>query len=169
MIKLREALFEDLPEMLDIYNEAVLNSTATFDLQAQTLEERTVWFDKYGENYPLIIAELHGKVAGYSSLSPFRAKPAYAYSTELSVYIASEFRGQGIGSVLVAEILKRAAELGYHNVVSGVVGGNEASRKLHEKFGFAYIGCFKEVGLKFGEWQDVHFYQLLLNKDGNNG
>lgn len=162
MIRLREAELEDLPEMLEIYNESVLNSTATFDLKAQTLEERTAWFHKYGGRYPLIVAELQGKVAGYSSLSPFRAKPAYNDSAELSVYLAPPFRGQGIGSALTEEILKRAKDLRFHTVISGVVGGNEASQKLHEKFGFSYIGCFKEVGLKFGEWQDVHFYQLFI-------
>lgn len=162
MIRLREAELEDLPEMLEIYNESVLNSTATFDLKAQTLEERTAWFLNHGGRYPLIVAELQGKVAGYSSLSPFRAKPAYNDSAELSVYLAPAFRGQGIGSALTEEILKRATDLRFHTVISGVVGGNEASLKLHKKFGFSYIGCFKEVGLKFGEWQDVHFYQLFI-------
>ncbi|MFB5269830.1 GNAT family N-acetyltransferase [Paenibacillus enshidis] len=164
MNTLREATLQDLPEMLAIYNEAVLHSTATFDLEAQTLEERTTWFHNHGGKYPLIVAELDGKVAGYACLSPFRAKPAYAYSTELSIYIDAGFRGCGIGSALMTDILNRAAALGYHTVISGLVGGNEASRRLHEKFGFAYIGAFQEVGLKFGEWQDVHFYQLFVNK-----
>ncbi|MDP4097996.1 GNAT family N-acetyltransferase [Paenibacillus sp. P96] len=162
MITLREAALQDLPEMLAIYNEAVLNSTATFDLEAQTLEERTVWFHKYGDKHPLIVAEADGKVAGYACLSPFRAKPAYVYSTELSIYIDSGFRGRRIGSTLMTDILERASALGYHTVISGLVGGNEASRRLHEKFGFSYIGAFKEVGLKFGEWHDVHFYQLFM-------
>lgn len=165
MIMLREATLEDLPEMLAIYNEAVLNSAATFDLEAQTLEERTVWFNTHGGKYPLIVAELDGKVAGYACLSPFRVKPAYSYSTELSIYIDADFRGHGIGSTLMTDILNRAADLGYHTVISGLVGGNEASRKLHEKFGFSYIGVFKEVGLKFGEWHDVHFYQLFMDRE----
>ncbi|MFB5677759.1 GNAT family N-acetyltransferase [Paenibacillus terreus] len=112
MIRLREAILQDLPEMLAIYNEAVLNSAATFDLEAQTLEERTVWFNIHGGKYPLIVAELEGKVAGYACLSPFRAKPAYAYSTELSIYIDAGFRGHGIGSTLMTDILNRAADLG---------------------------------------------------------
>ncbi|MFB5761848.1 GNAT family N-acetyltransferase [Paenibacillus medicaginis] len=164
MITLREATLQDLPEMLAIYNEAVLHSTATFDLEAQTLEERAIWFHNHGGKYPLIVAELDSKVAGYACLSPFRAKPAYAYSTELSIYIDAGFRGCGVGSALMTDILNRAATLGYHTVISGLVGGNEASRRLHEKFGFAYIGAFQEVGLKFGEWHDVHFYQLFTDK-----
>lgn len=60
------------------------------------------------------------------------------------------------------EILKRAAKIGFHAIISGITGGNEASVKLHEKFGFQFVGCFKEVGFKFNEWQDVYFYQLLI-------
>ncbi|MNO35842.1 N-acyltransferase YncA [compost metagenome] len=161
MTEIREAVLEDLPDLLAIYNESVLNSAATFDLEAQTLKQRRVWFDNHGGRFPLIVATAQGEVVGYCSLSPFRAKPAYAHSAELSVYLAAEFRGQGIGSALTADILQRAAALGYHTVISGVVGGNEASRKLHEKFGFEYIGCFKEVGRKFGKWWDVHFYQYI--------
>lgn len=161
MIEIREAVLEDLPDLLAIYNESVRNSAATFDLEEQTLKQRRVWFDNHGGRFPLIVATVQGDVAGYCSLSPFRAKPAYGYSAELSVYLAAEFRGQGIGSALTAEILRRAEALGFHTVISCVVSGNEASRRLHEKFGFEHIGCFKEVGRKFGKWWDVHFYQYF--------
>ncbi|UFJ42325.1 N-acetyltransferase family protein [Brevibacillus humidisoli] len=164
MLQIRHAMPSDLPAMLEIYNEAVRSLTATFDLEEQTLEERKHWFEKYGGKYPLIVAELNGEVVGYSCLSKFRDKPAYAHTTELSVYISSRCRGRGVGSALMREILQLAATHGYHTVIAGVTGGNQASVKLHEKFGFAYIGCFKEVGFKFGEWQDVHFYQLMVTQ-----
>lgn len=164
MLSVRDAVLSDLPSMLDIYNDAIRNLTATFDLEEQTLDERQKWFQKYGGRYPLIVAELNGEVVGYSCLSRFREKPAYSDTTELSVYISSNHRGQGIGNALMNEILQRAKELGYHTVIGGITGGNEASVKLHEKFGFQYVGCFKEVGFKFGEWQDVHFYQLMITK-----
>jgi L-amino acid N-acyltransferase YncA len=162
MLHIREAVPSDLPAMLEIYNDAIRNLTATFDLEEQTLDERRIWFEKYGGKYPLIVAELNGEVVGYSCLSPFRDKPAYSNSTELSIYISPKHRGHGVGTALMKEILKRAAELGYHTVIGGITGGNEISVKLHEKFGFEYVGCFKEVGFKFGQWQDVHFYQLMI-------
>lgn len=164
MIHVRDAVLGDLPAMLDIYNDAIRNLTATFDLEEQNLDERKTWFAKYDDKYPLVIAELDGCVVGYCCLNPFRDKPAYAHSTELSVYIAPNYRGRKIGSRLMTEILQRAEQLGYHTVIGGVAGGNLVSMKLHEKFGFTYVGCFKEVGLKFGEWQDVHFYQLMFNQ-----
>ncbi|MCQ6264856.1 GNAT family N-acetyltransferase [Fictibacillus sp. WQ 8-8] len=169
MVNIREALLRDLPAILDIYNDAIKTLTATFDLEEQTLEERKVWFEKYGGDFPLIVAKLDGKVAGYCCLSPFRDKAAYSRTTELSLYISSEFRGQGIGNALMEDILKRAADLGYHTVISSITGGNEASVKLHKKFGFEFVGNFKEVGYKFDEWQDVHFYQLMLNTEKTKG
>jgi L-amino acid N-acyltransferase YncA len=162
MLHIRDAVLNDLPAMLEIYNDAIRNLTATFDLEEQNLAERKNWFEKFGGKYPLIVAEMNGEVVGYSSLSKFREKPAYSHSTELSVYISSIHRGRGVGSALMKEILHRAAKLSYHTVIGGIVGGNEVSVKLHEKFGFEYVGCFKEVGFKFGEWQDVHFYQLIF-------
>jgi phosphinothricin acetyltransferase len=153
---------------LDIYNDAIRNLTATFDLEEQTINERRIWFEKFDEKHPLVVAELeNGDVVGYSCLSSFRTKPAYAYSTELSVYISSKYRGQGIGTTLMQAILYEARQLGYHTVIGGITEGNEVSVRLHEKFGFEYVGCFREVGLKFGEWQNVHFYQLLITENNN--
>lgn len=165
MVHIRDAVLSDLPMMLEIYNHAVRNLVATFDLEELSLGQREVWFHKHGGKYPLIVAESAGIVAGYSCLSSFREKPAYGKTTEFSVYIAEGQRGKGVGTALMAEILARAAQLEYHTVISGIVGGNEASVKLHEKFGFSCIGRFQEVGFKFGEWQDVHFYQLMLEQN----
>lgn len=162
MVQIRDAVLHDLPAMLAIYNHAIRNLIATFDLEEQSLEQREVWFHQHGHNYPLIVAESEGIVVGYSCLSSFRAKPAYARSTELSIYIAENQRGKGIGTALMAEILRRAEQLEYHTVISGITGGNEASVRLHENFGFVFVGKFQEVGFKFGEWQDVHFYQRML-------
>ncbi|PPA70696.1 GNAT family N-acetyltransferase [Jeotgalibacillus proteolyticus] len=162
MVNIRNAVSTDLPEMAKIYNQAIRETAATFDLREQTLEERQQWFDKYGENHPLIVAEINGEVAGYSSLSPFRDKEAYSRTTELSIYISPSFQGKGVGKSLMKEILSRAESLGHHVVIGGITGGNAVSVRLHEQFGFTFVGCFKEVGYKFDQWQDVHFYQLVL-------
>lgn len=163
MIQIREAELDDLPRLLEIYNFSVKTSAATFDLEEQTLEQRTEWFSHYGGKYPLIVAIIDDVVVGYCSLSRFRSKPAYEKSVESSVYIDESFHGQGIGKRLMHEILHRAREIGYHTVIAGITGGNEASVKLHVGLGFQLVGCFKEVGFKFGQWQEVHFYQLLLD------
>lgn len=165
MIEIRDAVLEDLPSMLEIYNEAVLNTTSTFDIKEQTLEQRKNWFQKYGGRYPLIVATSNEEVLGYSSLSPFREKEAYANTAELSIYISTHYRRMGIGSHLMGAIISRAKGLGYHTIVSCISVENEASMRLHEKFGFQFIGRLKEVGYKFGSWKDVSFYQLIFSED----
>ncbi len=161
-IVIREAVEADLTDVLEIYNYAVRETTATFDLQEQTMEQRQEWFRKYGGKHPLLVAELEGRAAGYCCLSTFRAKPAYDRTVELSVYIHPDHWGKGIARALMTNVLRRARELGHHSVVSCITAGNEISVRLHEAFGFRYVGTFRECGWKFDAWQDVMFYELLL-------
>ncbi|MFX3630009.1 MAG: N-acetyltransferase family protein [Ectobacillus sp.] len=161
-MKIRKATVEDVPGILEIYNDAVLHTTATFDLREQTLEERTQWFYKYNDLYPLVVAEIDGRVAGYCSLSPFREKEAYKRTVEISVYVHRDERGKGIARRLIEHILLLAKQVNHHVIIAGITKGNEASIRLHEEFGFIHVGTFCEVGYKFDEWQDVLFYQLIL-------
>lgn len=162
MLTIRDARIDDLPILLSIYNDAILNSTATFDLEPATLESRKKWFAKYGEKYPLIVSEWNGQVVGYGCLNQFREKPAYNATTELSIYLSSLSRGSGIGTSLMEELIKRARQNNFHTMIGGITAGNEASIALHKKFGFTLVGHLKEAGFKFGQWQDVLFYQLIL-------
>ena len=162
MLSIRDANVADLPTLLAIYNHSVRLSTATFDLVDQTIEERREWFSHYGGKHPLIVDEIDGQVAGYCSLSRYRHKPAYDHTVESSVYVDERFQRRGIGGALMQEVLRRASDLRHHVVVAGITGGNDASVRLHLNLGFQYVGCFREVGFKFGQWQDVHFYQLIL-------
>ncbi|WNQ12577.1 GNAT family N-acetyltransferase [Paenibacillus aurantius] len=160
---IRDAGPEDLPGILAIYNRAIVTNTATFDLDEQTLEERTEWFSHYGGRYPIIVAEDGGEVAGYCYISPFRPKKGYDLTVESTVYIHEDHWGKGLARVLMDEILKRARTLGYHVVIACITGGNEASIRLHRRLGYELSGHLREVGRKFGEWQDVFFYQLNLD------
>lgn len=161
----RDARKRDLPELLEIYNDAIATLPATFDLEPQTLRERSSWFSEHGGRYPLIVAESEGRILGYASLSNFRDKPGYSKSVEDSVYVHKDARGKRVGSLLMKEILARAVRLGYHTVIAGIVPPNEASVRLHRGFGFVYVGNFREVGFKFSKWQDVAFYQLFLSAE----
>jgi L-amino acid N-acyltransferase len=165
MLQIRDAVPADIPIMMNIYNEAVRNSTVTFDLEEKTLADRQAWFAGYGKDYPLIVAEFTGEVVGYCSLSRFRERAAYASTAELSIYIAIPHQGIGVGSKLMSEIIDRGTKRGFHTVVSGINNGNQASIKLHEKFGFQHVGHLREVGRKFGEWLDVFYYQRMLQSD----
>ncbi|WP_368780763.1 GNAT family N-acetyltransferase [Alicyclobacillus fastidiosus] len=161
-MRIRDSVMDDIPCLLEIYNHSVRNSAATFDLEEQTLAQRMEWFSHYGGQYPLIVAQVEDQVVGYASLSKFREKPAYQYTAECSVYIDDRFHGKGIGRALMNELLARAGQLGHHCIVAGITDGNEASMRLHESLGFQYVGCFREVGFKFQQWQHVHYYQYLV-------
>lgn len=159
---IRDAVITDVERLAGIYNWAVANTTASFDINEVTLANRMEWFSHYGGIYPLIVAETDGKVVGYSSLSKFREKEGYARTVELSVYIDPEYHGNGIGKRLMEEIIERGRKLGHHAIMSGITADNEISIKMHGKFGFKSCGCMREVGYKFGKWQDVIFYQLII-------
>lgn len=159
---IRKAEIADLKELLDIYNYEVKHGVATLDLEPKTLEEWKEWFSKHNvDNHPLFVAEVDHCVAGYVSLSSYREKEAFKTTVELSIYIGADYRKRGIAAALMAFILDEAKkDERIHTVVSVITGGNEASRRLHEKFGFEFCGTIKEVGMKFGEYRDIENYRL---------
>lgn len=161
---IRKAEQKDLQELLDIYNYEVVNGVSTLDLNPRSLEDWQIWLDRHNvENHPLYIAEIDGRVAGYSSLSSYREKEAYKSTVELSIYISPDYRKRGIATALMAFILDLAkADPRTHTVVSVITAGNEASCKLHEKFGFDFCGTVPEVGMKFGKYQDIVTYSLFV-------
>jgi len=163
-MKIRKAETGDLEELLDIYNYEVENGISTLDLQPKTLEEWEQWFSMHNvDNHPLLVAEKEGHVAGYASLSSYREKEAYRSTVELSVYISPKYRRQGVASALMKEILEEAKrDERTHLVVSVITGGNEASIRLHGKYGFTFCGTIHEVGMKFGEYRDIENYELKV-------
>lgn len=161
---IRKAEQRDLRALLDIYNYEVAHGVATLDLALKTLPEWQVWFDAHNvENHPLFVAEENGRVTGYASLSSYREKEAYQSTVELSIYIHPEHRRKGTAGALMAFILDVArADERIHTVVSVITTGNEASCRLHEKFGFTFCGTIREVGMKFGRYLDIDNYSLRV-------
>lgn len=165
LVYIRIAEERDLPALLDIYNDEVLHGISTLDLNPRTMAEWREWFAHHNvDNHPLLTAETeNGKVAGYASLSDYREKEAYRSSVELSIYVARSCRGKGVASVLMETILDMArADDRTHLVVSVITDGNEASQRLHDKFGFTFCGIVPEVGMKFDRYQNIRNYALLV-------
>ncbi|MHB8065582.1 MAG: GNAT family N-acetyltransferase [Ruminiclostridium sp.] len=159
---IRKAEKSDLLRITDIYNEAVENTTASFDINPQTLEQRAIWFSHYGDSHPLVVCEIDGYIAGYASLSEFRSKEGYKNTCELSVYIDPHYQRRGIGNKLMGYMIELGKEIGFHVIMSGITADNEISIKMHEKLGFEHCGHMKEVGFKFGRYLDCVFYQLII-------
>ena len=163
-ILIRPAIRADVPGILDIYNEAVLNTTASYDYEPSTLEKRLEWFDSHcAQNYPIFVAiDEQDHLVGWSSLSEFRTRIGYRFTAENSVYVAVGRRGRGIGKLLLRPLIDAAHHLKLHAVIAVIDADNCASLHIHETFGFERAGVFKQVGYKFDRWLDVVYMQLLL-------
>lgn len=161
-IIIRRAEEADLSRITEIYNWAVENTTASFDINPQTVEQRAVWFSHYNQKYPLIVCEIDGFVTGYACLSEFRVKEGYKNTCEMSVYIDPNFQNKGIGNRLMGEIIELGKNNGFHTIISVITSDNEVSIKMHEKYGFILSGHLKEAGFKFDRYLDCLFYQLLI-------
>ena len=150
--------------ILDIFNDAILHSTALYDYQARTMDNMVSWFNnKEAGNYPVIgIESESGELMGFASYGSFRAYPANKYTLEHSVYVANAHRGKGIASLLMQRLIELAQEQNYHTLIGSIDASNQPSIALHEKLGFTHSGTIRHAGFKFGDWLDLAFYQLLL-------
>jgi L-amino acid N-acyltransferase YncA len=162
-ITIRTATEEDLPQILDIYNHLIINTTAVYSYKPHTLEMRKAWFDERKENnFPVFVAMIDDKVVGFSSYGKFRVWPAYKYTVENSVYVHEGYRGKGIAKQLLQVLIDDAKEKNYHAMIAGIDSSNEVSVKLHGQFGFVEVANFKQVGFKFGKWLDLKFMELIF-------
>src|ERR1700704_855976 len=161
-VVIRTAERRDAEGIRTIYNHYVNESTTLFDMVPRTLDEQVQWIDDHSGGHPALVAELDGEIVGFGSLSVFRPRPAYATTVEDSVYLLPGHQGQGIGSRLLAELLRMASAHGFHAVIARLTGENEASIRLHAGCGFELVGTEREVGRKFGRWLDVVEMQRML-------
>jgi phosphinothricin acetyltransferase len=163
---LREAGLADIPALCRIYEHAVLHGTATYELVPPDETEMTARFlTLTRQDYPYIVAcDGAGAVVAYAYAGPFRARPAYRWSVEDSIYLAPEAQGKGMGTALLGRLLELCEEKGFRQMIA-VIGGadNHASIRLHEKLGFGRIGLFEGSGFKFGRWIDTVLMQRPLN------
>lgn len=163
MINVRQANENDLPAMLEIYNDIILNTTAVWHSDPHTIEMRREWYAiKKEQGYPVFVAEENGKLTGFSTIGPFRPWAGYRFTVENSVYVAAGSRGQGIANLLMQPLIDAAKEMSLHAIVAGIEATNEASIALHNKFGFVEVAHFKEVGFKFNRWMDLKFLELIV-------
>jgi len=161
MLQIRKSTRDDLKAILDIYNEAVLNTTATFDTTARTFEQQLEWYENHKANHPVFVAEENNVVVGWASLSPYSDRCAYDTTVEVSVYIHADHRGKKIGSKLLEVITLEGQKVKNHTVISRITSDNLSSIHIHEKIGYRHVGTLKEVGVKFGKLLDVEIMQYL--------
>ena len=162
---IRNAVIEDLGAIVDIYNHYVTETHVTFDTEPFTPASRLTWFEQFdGHRYRCIVAESDGALMGYASSVAFKSKPAYETSVEVSVYLAPEATGQGLGGALYERLLPELGKADLHRAYAGIALPNDASVALHSRFGFLEAAKFEEVGRKFGRNLDVELYELVLEE-----
>jgi phosphinothricin acetyltransferase len=164
---IRAAEATDVPDMREIYNHYVANSTVTFDEDALTLKEFREKFRRgQAGGYPWIVAvSPGGQVLGYANVSPWKEKAAYRYTVEDSIYLGAASTGKGLGTALFQELLDRATDAGMKEVIAVIADrGAEASIAMHKRFGFTEVGHMGKVGFKFDRWLGTYMLQKSLKK-----
>lgn len=166
MITIRPAEEKDLPSILDITNDAILNSNALWEEQPVTITNREQWFaTKHEAGVPVLVCvDRHNinHVLGFGSYGPFRPHEGFKFSVEHSLYVSKEARGQGAGKLLLQHLISHAKNANMHVMVGGISADNAVSIALHEKFGFTQQALLPQVGRKFGKWLDLLFMTKQL-------
>ena len=161
---LRPATLTDIPAIARIYAHAVETGTASFELtppdEAEMARRMSGLLDG---GFPYLVAEIDGALAGYAYAGPYRARPAYRFTVEDSVYVAPQAQGRGIGRALLPALVEAGTARGFRQMIA-VIGNSEqaASIALHARAGFYYVGTLPHVGFKFGRWLDTVLMQRAL-------
>lgn len=152
-------------KILNILNEVIANSTALYDYNPRTINDMKHWFaEKELYNHPVygIITE-DNQLAGFATYANFRTRPANRYTVEHSVYIDSKQRGNGLGKLLMLQLIKHAKQQQMHTMIGSIDCNNFQSIKLHENLGFKLAGTIEQAAFKFGNWLDLAFYQIIFD------
>ena len=161
---IRDAIAEDVPAVLAIYNEVIATSTAVYRDTPATLDDRLEWFNaRQAQSYPILVAADASGLLGFASYGDFRAWPGYRFSVEHTVHIRDDQRGRGVGTALMQALITRAVEQGKHVMIGGVDAENEASLRFHERLGFVRAARLHQVGFKFNRWLDLVFVERILD------
>jgi L-amino acid N-acyltransferase len=162
-IVIRPANIADLRAITEIYNEAILTTTATFDTEPKQVSEQERWFQSHDERHPVLVAVLDDIVVGWVSLTRWSDRKAYDDTGEISFYVQSEYRGRGLGRQLTDAIIAEARSLKFHTLIARVAGESSVSLGLCRSSGFVDIGVMQEAGRKFGRLLDVNILQKMLD------
>jgi phosphinothricin acetyltransferase len=162
-MKIRAATADDLPPLMELRNWYVAHSNATFDEAPLALADVQGWFSQFGARaHRLLVAEQAGTLLGYCSSQPYRSHPAFSKTVETSIYVQPQSGGHGVGSALYTELFRSIAGEGLHRAVAGIALPNEASLRLHEKFGFRRVGVFSEYAVKHGRFISSQWLERSL-------
>ncbi len=153
----------DAPDILDIINDTILNTSHNYDYDPKTLSEVVGLFEeKIKDGFPILVGEINGNLGGYATYGKFRAKPGYNKTIEHSIYLNEKAQSKGMGSEMMRLLIQIATDNDFHVMIAGMDSENTGSYRFHERLGFKEVARFPEVSFKFGKWQTLVFMQLML-------
>ncbi len=162
-MNIRDARDNDLQQILAIYNDVVMTTTAIYDETVSTLEQRRAWFEgRRGQGLPVLVGEEAGEVIGFSSFGEWRGRWGYRFTVEHSVHVRADRRGRGHGRALIEALFPLAASMNMHVMIGHIDSAAAASIRLHEKLGFERVGFYREVAHKFDRWLDLVAVQKVI-------
>jgi L-amino acid N-acyltransferase YncA len=162
-VRVRDAARDDAEAVARIYNYYISETLVTFEeerLDAIEVARRVAEVQDAG--LPWLVAESDGAVVGYAYGTQWHKRHGYRFSAEVTVYLAPDKGGKGIGTALYTPLLDKLRALGFRSAIGGIALPNDASVALHEKFGFKKVAHYERIGVKFGQWLDVGYWQVHL-------
>jgi phosphinothricin acetyltransferase len=161
-LTVRDAVVGDAASIAEIYNQGIEDRLATLETERRSADERQAWLAERSARNPVLVALDAGRVVGWASLNRFNARAAYDHVADFSVYVDRDWRGHGVGRLLLAKLEERARQIGYHKLVLAAFPTNTAGRRLYERRGFREVGIYYEQGLLDGRWVDVLLMEKVL-------
>jgi phosphinothricin acetyltransferase len=164
---IRPAVESDAPAIAAIYNYYVRTSTATFDTQERSTADQAVWLSEHTGPHPVFVAERGEGIVAWGALSAWGTRCAYRHTVEISVYVAPDVAGEGIGPAVSTVLIEAARGLRHHAIISQIVHENDPSLAMSRRLGFEHVGTLREVGRKFDRWLDVVLMELVLDTEAD--
>jgi L-amino acid N-acyltransferase len=160
---IRLAKEQDLPWILEIYNEAIINTAMVYESNSRTIVDQLAWLsEKQAAGLPVLVYTRDGKVSGFATFGPYSTMSGFRYTVKDSIYVHKGSRRKHIGTALLKSLMKMAGEYGYATMIAEIDNRNEGSKLLHENLDFKNVGTINKAGYKFGEWRDLAVFQCDL-------
>ena len=163
-MNVRKVKLEDSRQIAGIYNFYILHNHHTFETESVNPAQMRQRISEIIQIYPFLVCEEDDEIFGYAYATRYKLRDAYKHSAEVSVYVKEGLSGKGSGKLLYQKLFDNLSSKDIHAIIAGIALPNEASIRLHEKFGFEKVAHFREVGFKFGKWIDVGYWELLMKK-----
>jgi L-amino acid N-acyltransferase YncA len=166
-VQVRNATVADAAAIAEIYNQGIEDRVATYETEPRSAEDQQAWLRAIADRYPAVVAQIDGEIIGWAGAGPYRARECYRGIGEFSMYVRRDWRGQGVGDLVLAALIAEAERLGLWKLVSRVFPFNEASRALCRKHGFREVGVYEKHARLDGRWLDVVIVERLISANSN--